>query len=520
MRVSPPASRSRFRPRVAYFDAIWVAVAPFGALALRDDNLLRFDFSSQGSREVLQYALVTIACALPSVAAFRLRDELTPDFALANVWRIFCAAGVATSASAAMSFTFNRLDSIPRSTPMIYAIVLVAGLFGIRAIARAAGSGRKGHEGAPAALGCPQVRRVIVVGVDRFSSVAIKLVQCQAPRAVEIVAALDPRSELLGRTVNGVRIVGAPVDLGAIVKEYVEHGIRADEVWVSDELIAAWPEARSEAFDACRLIDVNCSTLSEALNLVPARFDFKAELEASAPVAPMGPYFRFRRPLEVVAAAALLVALAPFAAAVAAVVAVDLGAPLVFWQERIGRGGSKFLLYKFRTYHPPFDRVGGVVPRDRRMSDTGAFIRRTRLDEIPQLWNVVRGEMSLIGPRPLLPVDQPADPRTRLLVRPGITGWAQVNGATALTAEEKGALDSWYVRHASFALDLKIALRTFLRLLHAERKDGAAIAEAMEWRRASMHAEDRLLADSSVRPEWRLAQRQLIERISRMGAAP
>ena len=219
MRVSPPTSRSRFRPRVGYFDAIWVAAAPFAALALRDDNLLRFDFSSQESREVFQYALVTIACALPLVAAFRLRDELTRDFAFVDVWRIVCAAGVATSASAAVTFTFSRLDHIPRSTPLIYAIVLVTGLFGIRAVARAAGSRRIGHEDAPGARRRSQVRRAIVVGVDRFSSVAMKLVQCQAPRAVEIVAALDPRDRLFDRTVNGVRIVGAPADLGVIVKE-------------------------------------------------------------------------------------------------------------------------------------------------------------------------------------------------------------------------------------------------------------------------------------------------------------
>jgi lipopolysaccharide/colanic/teichoic acid biosynthesis glycosyltransferase len=493
--------------------------APFAALALRDDNLLRFDFSSQGSREVFQYALITMACALPSVAALRLRDELTRDFAFADVWRLVCAAGIATSASAAAAFTFNRLDAIPRSTPLIYGIVLMTGLFGVRAIARAAGSRRKGQEDAPGARHRAQVRRVVVVGVDRFSSVAMKLVQCQAPRAVEVVAALDPRERLLDRTINGVRIVGAPADLVAVVKEYAEHGIQADEVWVSDELIAAYPEARSEVFDACRIANVNCTILSEALNLVPARFDFEAELEASAAVAPAPPYFRFRRPLDAIVAAALLVALAPFAAAVAAIVAFDLGMPLVFWQERIGRGGRKFFIYKFRTYHPPFDRAGGVVPGDRRMSRTGAIIRRTRLDEIPQLWNVVRGEMSLIGPRPLLPVDQPADPRTRLLVPPGITGWAQVNGATALTADEKEALDAWYIRHASLALDVRVALRTMRYLGRGERKDPATIKEAMDWRRKSQGIDDRQLAERVTEYQPKAEQQLLIERFSRVKAA-
>jgi lipopolysaccharide/colanic/teichoic acid biosynthesis glycosyltransferase len=494
-------------------------VAPFAALALRDDNLLRFDFSSQESREIFQYALITVACALPLVAAFRLQDELTRDFAFADVWRIVCAAGIATSASAAVTFTLSRLDFIPRSTPLIYGIVLVAGLFGIRAIARIVTSRRIGHEDAAGAPGRSQIRRVIVVGVDRFSSVAMKLVQCQAPRSVEIVAALDPRDRLFDRTVNGVRIVGAPPDLGEIVKEYAEHGIRAHEVWVSDELIAARPEARSEVFDACRLAGVSCSTLSEALNLVPAPFDFEAELEASAPVAPAPLYFRFRWPLEAITAAALLVTLAPFAAAVGAVVAFDLGMPLVFWQERIGRGGRKFFLYKFRTYRPPFDRAGGVVPGHRRMSRTGEIIRRTRLDEIPQLWNVVRGEMSLIGPRPLLPVDQPADPRTRLLVRPGITGWAQVNGATALTADEKEALDAWYIRHASLALDLRVALRTIRYLGRGERKDGGAIEEAVEWRRNTRSLDDRLLADQSPEHAFEAERPSTIERFNAVKAA-
>jgi hypothetical protein len=153
------------------------------------------------------------------------------------------------------------------------------------------------------------------------------------------------------------------------------------------------------------------------------------------------------------------------------------------------------------------------------MSRTGAIIRRTRLDEIPQLWNVVRGEMSLIGPRPLLPVDQPADPRTRLLVPPGITGWAQVNGATALTADEKEALDAWYIRHASLALDVRVALRTMRYLGRGERKDPATIKEAMDWRRKSQGIDDRQLAERVTEYQPKAEQQLLIERFSRVKAA-
>ena len=271
--------------------------------------------------------------------------------------------------------------------------------------------------------------------------------------------------------------------------------------------------------EACRLSGLKRASVSEALNLAPARSDFDADDEAAtgAAVAPAPDYFRFKRPVEAVAAAALLAALAPLAAIVAAIVAIDMGAPVVFWQERVGRNGRTFLLYKFRTFHAPFDRAGAAVPRDQRTSRIGRVVRKSRLDEIPQLWNVVRGEMALIGPRPLLPVDQPADPRTRLLVRPGITGWAQVNGGTALTAEEKDALDSWYIRHASPILDLKVMWRTVRRFGRGERRDTSAIEHATGWRSEAKAIDDRLFADRRAASKPQAARRPLVERLSRVG---
>ena len=196
------------------------------------------------------------------------------------------------------------------------------------------------------------------------------------------------------------------------------------------------------------------------------------------------------------------------------IVVLDLGAPVVFWQERIGQNGRKFLLYKFRSFRAPFDRAGATVPSDRRASRIGQVIRKSRLDEIPQLWNVVRGEMALIGPRPLLPIDQPADPSTRLLVRPGITGWAQVNGGTALTAEEKDALDSWYIRHASPILDLQVAWRTIRRFGQGERSDAAAIEQAIAWRWKPRRARKTSVADRLPR-HAAVARRRCFERLGR-----
>jgi lipopolysaccharide/colanic/teichoic acid biosynthesis glycosyltransferase len=108
----------------------------------------------------------------------------------------------------------------------------------------------------------------------------------------------------------------------------------------------------------------------------------------------------------------------------------------------------------------PFDRLGETLPETRRLSAIGHLLRKTGLDELPQLLNVLVGEMSLVGPRPLLPEDQPANPAIRLMVRPGITGWAQVNGGKQITSEEKDGLDEWYIRNASPLLDLRVLLLT------------------------------------------------------------
>ena len=144
----------------------------------------------------------------------------------------------------------------------------------------------------------------------------------------------------------------------------------------------------------------------------------------------------------------------------AALVAVDLGRPVTFWQERPGRHRQPFRVYKFRTMRDAYDLDGNAVPEGLRLSPIGAALRRLRLDELPQLFNILVGNMSFVGPRPLLPVDQPARPEMRLSMRPGLTGWAQVNGGRDLSIADKGALDAWYVEHASLWVDARIILLT------------------------------------------------------------
>jgi lipopolysaccharide/colanic/teichoic acid biosynthesis glycosyltransferase len=153
----------------------------------------------------------------------------------------------------------------------------------------------------------------------------------------------------------------------------------------------------------------------------------------------------------------------PVLAVVAVLIRLRLGAPVLFRQVRPGRGGVPFTLYKFRTMRECSDSDGRPLPDANRLTPLGRFLRSTSLDELPELWNVIRGDMSLVGPRPLLMEYLPlysARQRRRHEVRPGLTGWAQVNGRNAISWEERFELDLWYVEHRSLLLDLRILLRT------------------------------------------------------------
>jgi lipopolysaccharide/colanic/teichoic acid biosynthesis glycosyltransferase len=159
-------------------------------------------------------------------------------------------------------------------------------------------------------------------------------------------------------------------------------------------------------------------------------------------------------------------------------VLVDVGWPLVFWRQRLGAGGRLFELYRLRTLRPPIDQSGRPIPDHKRPSWIGTGLRGTRLDVLPQLINVLVGDMSLIGPRPLPPRFQPTNPTIRFAVRPGITGWAQVNGGPLLTPIENDALDEWYIQNASFWLDLRIIMITLRVMIWGQRRPDEAMASA------------------------------------------
>ena len=191
-----------------------------------------------------------------------------------------------------------------------------------------------------------------------------------------------------------------------------------------------------------------------------------------------------KRLLDIAASCCLLLILAIPLVFLAVGVRLFLGRPILFRQDRPGRNGKIFRMYKFRTMTEARDEDGALLPDSKRMTRFGTFLRRTSLDELPELLNVMKGDMSLVGPRPLLvkylPLYTPEQAR-RHQVRPGITGWAQINGRNAISWEEKFALDVWYVDHYTLFVDFKILLFTLGKVLFREGISAAGEATMPEF---------------------------------------
>lgn len=186
-----------------------------------------------------------------------------------------------------------------------------------------------------------------------------------------------------------------------------------------------------------------------------------------------------KRLIDILGSAVGLFLLSPVLLTVAILVQKRMGSPVLFRQVRPGLRGRPFQMIKFRTMQDAVDAAGNVLPDGQRLTSLGRFLRSTSLDELPELWNVLRGDMSLVGPRPLLMEYLPlysTEQARRHEVRPGLTGWAQINGRNAISWEEKFALDVWYVDNQSFWLDLTILFRTVLKVVRGDQISAAGEA--------------------------------------------
>ena len=472
-----PSSRARLRLRLSAIDMALAAGSPFAALYLRNADL-----ASNGDWiDAASYSLVSLAFSLIAFQVLGIGSTIARYISESDLRNIAKAVLAGELMTATVLFTLTRLEGIPRSVPAIHALILGAALIAYRGLANFASKQPKHAD---------QVRRatnenVILIGLNDWSVLIMKYLKAQVPRR-RVIAVLDENPRWIGRSVDGVQVFGPPAHLGAVIEEFATHGLRTDWVVVGNAPSEVSEETATEVRRTCaqqdlRLIFVprldaldsveRCSVVDQHFDRVPhSRFPSGIRISR---------YFSFKRIIDIVIVSILILALLPVLIMTALLVVVDVGWPVLFWQQRTGHGGRELQLYKLRTLRAPFDPQGRRIPDEQRLSRVGRLLRQTRFDELPQLFNVLIGDMSLIGPRPLLPRDQPTNSRLRLAVRPGITGWAQVNGGTLLSVTEKDALDVWYIRNASLWLDLRIVWRTFLSLVKHDRRSEEAVAQAM-----------------------------------------
>lgn len=209
-----------------------------------------------------------------------------------------------------------------------------------------------------------------------------------------------------------------------------------------------------------------------------------------------------KRMIDILLASVGLIVLLPVFIALAVAIRLRMGSPVLFSQLRPGKNGVPFKIYKFRTMHDYRDENGDLLPDEKRVTQLGVFLRSTSLDELPELFDVVKGDMSLVGPRPLLMQyleRYTPEQARRHEVRPGITGWAQVNGRNAITWEEKFALDLWYIDNWSIWLDFKIILRTIWLALRREGINAPGSATMPEfWGTGTLESEDRSVQEAAA----------------------
>lgn len=452
--------------RVDPWDVGVAAIAAPLAMALRDPAIL------ERTPSVI-YCGVAFVVAIALAWHFRLGADMARFFSWPDAIRIAKVSVGTALLTATLAFSLTRLEEIPRSLPVIHMLVLGCLLAAGRALARIRHSGRTAR---------PVERRiddedVILVGTSDLARLYIAAVDGLADVRQRIVGVVDVDGTTTGRLFCGHAVLGPVEEIGAIIDELAVHGVAVERVVVATETAG-----RDSA--AGRTITGETAARNVAMEFLPALMRLptsrRSETAASvvAPKRSTSPIWTVKRGVDVVVSLALIVALAPVLVIVAAVVWMSFGSPLVFWQQRLGRGESVIHVHKFRTMRAPIARDGRVLAPDERETVVGTMLRKSRLDELPQLFDVLRGDMSLIGPRPLLPVDQPADRAARLSVRPGITGWAQVHGGREISPAEKNRLDVWYIENASLALDLRILFMTLRAVLLGDRRRAAAARAA------------------------------------------
>jgi lipopolysaccharide/colanic/teichoic acid biosynthesis glycosyltransferase len=487
---------------ISLIDLYLIVIATVCASAIRDN----LDFSTDKILTILPYVGWTILASLVVLPVSNMSRSIWRFSTMVDYTRVIATVFAIVLTSVAMGFLFNRLDAVARTLPILQGILMVCMLVGARVSFRLYHARRQKKPKLLDVSVSMNGQAVLLVGINRISELYLQSIREFAAGRVRVAGLLGQTGRHTGRLLQTIPILGRPEDADAILKELAVRGIVVERIVVTMAFDRLSKDAQAALLDIQQRMNVQLDCFGERLLLDERKTDTTVLVTATTAkptsalmaqpvcgetadfvitpdalkVLSSRPYWLVKRGMDFLAAGILLIVFAPLLLAVAAVVALDVGLPVTFWQQRPGLGGLKFRLFKFRTMAAAYDGRGQRLPDDARLSAIGAFLRRTRLDELPQLIHILNGEMSFVGPRPLLPIDQSPAHSARLLVRPGMTGWAQVAGGRGISLADKAALDVWYVNNASLRLDLRIVLRTIPMVVVGERIDDCAIRDAWQ----------------------------------------
>ena len=485
-----------------------IVVATLCAGAIRDN----LEISLERTYQLLPYTGWTVVSGAVVLLAMGMSRSIWRFNSLADYARVVLAVIAIVLGAVALCFLANRLDNIARALPVMQGILMVCALVGARVAFRVYHTYRRQVRSKPTAASSEgRGEAVLVVGLNRITELYLMSVAEFANGRIDVVGLLGRSERHTGSLMLNLPVLGVPEDIASIVNELDVRGIVVERIVVT----TAFDRLSAAAQDALLEIERNSNVkldffgerllLDERQRLSGPHDTAKNESVAAFVVddetvqgLTTRPYWKVKRALDFGLAVCLLAVAVPAFVVVGILVAVDVGWPVTFWQVRPGRMGESFKLFKFRTMAAAYDRAGNRITDSERLSGIGRLLRRTRFDELPQLLHILSGDMSFVGPRPLLPIDQSPAFAARLLVRPGLTGWAQVKGGREITAVDKAALDVWYVKKASLRLDLSILAGTVPMVLRGEQVDRGAIRSA--WRDL---VEQGVCAASSLPVEYR-----------------
>lgn len=452
-------------------DFALVLISAFGAYFIREN----FNVAEMWLLGFIPYALATASGAAFGFLIFGTHRSVWRFVSLSEILLVVKAVTLGLSIALILVFTIDRLDYVARSVPLIQWGLAIALLVAARLTIRY----QRGGDTATDDQGLmEQPEYVLVVGLNRITELYLRCVSDLASKRISVAGILVEDPAVHGRVIKSCEVLGSPVEILEILGKCNIHGIAVKKIVITTQLSQLSINAREA------LLKLEKSGIVE-LDFFETRLGFSVFSTTQHPTGSTSDpadmqnglaltgvndnevglrnrtaYRIAKRTLDIAGSLAALIVLTPAYLIASAIAAFDVGWPVLFWQVRPGLYGRPFRISKFRTMGPGHDADGVRIPDDKRVSKFGKLLRRLRFDEIPQLLNILLGDMSFVGPRPLLPIDQPTNRMLRLSVRPGLTGWAQINGGKDLSISQKTELDLWYVRNASFGLDTKILLLT------------------------------------------------------------